>query len=65
MGRKWSKEKIIANHSWDPAGTINGHKLIECNRGNNMYLIGDYNIAGLEESFITGLYSANQIIKTN
>ena len=29
-----------------------------------MYVIGDYNIAGLEESFITGLYAANQIIKS-
>ena len=54
---------IIASKQWRPAGTINGHNLIESNRGNNMYLIGDYNIAGLEESYITGLYSANQIIQ--
>jgi len=52
---------IIASKKWNPAGTINGHNLIECNRANNMYLIGDYNIAGLEESYITGLYCANQI----
>ena len=55
---------VIAHHHWHPAGTINGHTLIECNRGNNMYLIGDFNIAGLEESFITGVYAANQIIKS-
>jgi hypothetical protein len=53
----------IASHFWDPAGTINGHILIDSNRGNNMYLIGDCNVAGLEESFITGIYAANQIIK--
>ena len=52
---------IIAQKTWDPAGTINGHILIDSNRGNNMYLIGDYNVAGLEESYITGLYCANQI----
>jgi len=57
------KPQIIASHYWDPAGTINGHTLIECNRGKNMYLIGDYNVAGLEESYITGIYAANQIIK--
>lgn len=56
--------KVIAHKLWNPAGTINGHTLIECNRGKNMYLIGDYNIAGLEESYITGIYSANQIIKS-
>jgi hypothetical protein len=56
--------QIIAHKYWDPAGTINGHILIESNRGNNMYLIGDYNVAGLEESYITGLHSANQIIKS-
>ena len=53
--------QIIARKSWDPAGTINGHILIESNRGNNMYLIGDFNVAGLEESYITGIYCANQI----
>jgi hypothetical protein len=61
----FSRYKIIDSHFWNPAGTINGHELIETNRGNNMYLIGDYNIAGLEESCITGLYCANQIIKSD
>jgi len=56
---------ILAKKIWNPAGTINGHTLIECNRGNNMYLIGDYNIAGLEESYITGIYAAKQIIDSN
>jgi hypothetical protein len=56
--------EVISRHSWNPAGRINGHNLIESNRGNNMYLIGDYNIAGLEESYITGLYASNQIIKS-
>ena len=57
------KYEIIDSHFWDPAGTINGHNLIESIRGNNMFLIGDYNIAGLEESFITGTYAANKIIE--
>ena len=55
---------VIAHQFWNPAGTINGHNLIESNRGKNMYLIGDHNVAGLEESYITGLYAANQIIKS-
>jgi hypothetical protein len=54
--------EIIAHHYWNTAGTINGHNLIESNRGNNLYLIGDYNVAGLEDAYITGIYVANQII---
>ena len=57
--------QVLGRHFWDPAGTINGHVLIESNRGNNMYLIGDCNIAGLEESYITGIYSANQIVQSS
>jgi len=60
----FTKPQVIAHHFWNPAGRINGHVLIESNRGNNMYLIGDYNIAGLEEAFITGIYAANQIIQS-
>lgn len=59
----FEKPEIIAHKFWNPAGTINGHNLIESNRGNSISLAGDYNIAGLEESFVTGLYCANQIIK--
>ncbi len=55
---------IIAHKYWNPAGTINGHNLIESNRGNNMYLIGDFNVCGLEEAFITGKYAAIQIINS-
>ena len=60
----FTKPQVIAHHFWNPAGRINGHVLIESIRGNNMYLIGDYNIAGLEETFITGIYAANQIIQS-
>ena len=62
LGDYFKNPSIIAHHYWNPAGTINGHNLIESNRGNNLYLIGDYNVAGLEESYITGIYAANQII---
>jgi len=60
----FEKPKIINHHYWDPAGTINGHELIESNRGNNLYLIGDHNVCGLEDSYITGIYVANQIMNS-
>jgi len=62
LGDFFIDPEIIAYHCWNPAGTINGHHLIESYRGHNLYLIGDYNVAGLEESYITGIYAANQII---
>jgi len=62
LGDYFKNPEILAHHYWNPAGTINGHNLIQSNRGNNLYLIGDYNIAGLEESYITGINAANQII---
>jgi len=64
LKRFFNYPKILANKYWNPAGTINGNTLIESNRGNNMYLIGDFNIAGLEEAYITGIYAANQIINS-
>ena len=30
-----------------------------------MYLIGDGNVAGLEESYITGIFGASQIIQSS
>lgn len=65
LKKYFSKFKVISYHFWNPAGTINGHTLIESNRGNNMYLIGDFNVAGLEESYVSGLYAANQIIQSH
>jgi hypothetical protein len=60
----FQKPEVIASHFWDPAGRINGHVLIESRRKNHLYLIGDYNIAGLEETFITGKYAAYEILRT-
>lgn len=60
----FNEYQIIESKNWDCVGTINGHTLIESNRGHNMYLIGDYNIAGLEDAFITGLFAANQVISS-
>jgi hypothetical protein len=63
LNQFFNNPQILAKRDWNPAGTINGHTLIESNRGNNMFLIGDFNIAGLEEAYITGIYAANKIIQ--
>lgn len=53
---------VVQHKHWKPAFTLTGKTLIEAKQGNNLYMIGDYNVAGMEDSYITGIYAAKQII---
>lgn len=53
---------IIAIKKWEPAFTLTGKTLIEAKQDNHLYMIGDYNVSGMEDSYITGIYAANKII---
>lgn len=53
---------VIAQVHWDPAEFTIGHELLEAKRDDGLYVIGDHNVGGLEASFITGVYAANQIL---
>jgi glycine/D-amino acid oxidase-like deaminating enzyme len=61
--RFFEQHRVLDHHHWDPAFNLEGDTLLECQQGENLYLIGDGNVCGLEDSFITGLYAANRILE--
>jgi glycine/D-amino acid oxidase-like deaminating enzyme len=54
--------RVIEHTHWNPAFHIIGDGLHKCEQGPNLYMIGDHNIVGLEDAYLTGLYAANRII---
>jgi hypothetical protein len=54
--------KIIKHIFWNPAFHIGGSNLIDFIQGEKLFLIGDNNICGMEDSYIYGMYAANKIM---
>ena len=65
LKKYFEKPKIIAVKEWKPAFHMASNVLWDADIGNDVFLIGDHNLIGLEESFITGLYAANKIISNS
>lgn len=59
------KSKIIFKKEWKPAFNIKGETILGCTQGKRLYLIGDHNIIGLEDAYISGLYAANKITESD
>lgn len=55
----WS---IVEHHVWEPAFHLVGDTLIESRQAPGLYVIGDHNVCGLEDAFLTGVFAANQIV---
>lgn len=59
----FSDYQLITSKVWDPAFNLVGQSLTKQDRGDNLYVAGEHNICTLEDSYITGVYAARQIIK--
>lgn len=57
----FEKWEIIATKNWRPMFVVKGNILLDAAQGERLWMIGDHNVIGLEDSFITGLYAASQI----
>jgi len=65
FGHFFEQYSIIGKKYWNPAFPCPGPILLDAEQGPNLYLAGDYNIGGLEDSCITGIYAANKIIESS
>ncbi len=62
LDRYFSNWEVLEHKHWNPAFHLLGDDLLEAEQGPNLYLIGDHNIVGLEDAYLTGLHAANRII---
>lgn len=60
----YSNYRLIQTTYWETATVLSGENWVEQKLDNGLYLASDYNICGLEDAFITGVYAANQIINS-
>jgi len=54
---------IIEHHNWEPAIQLSKPEWRPLEQEPGLFTIGDYNICGLEDSYLTGLFAANKIIE--
>ncbi len=54
--------QVVKRTYWDLAMIIPKGELLEQKLEDHVYLASDYNLSSMEDSFLTGLYAANQII---
>ena len=61
--RYYSSYRILKKIYWEPAMIIPNCCIIDQQISDHLYIASDINVSGLEDSFLSGQYVANQIIK--
>ncbi|MEZ6122650.1 MAG: hypothetical protein R3C49_05670 [Planctomycetaceae bacterium] len=60
LNRYFESYEVIARRHWDPAFFI-GAEILEADRGDGLYLIGDHNVCSIEDAMISGMYVARRL----
>ena len=61
--RYYDSHTVLDKVHWQPAMVIPTCCILDQEIDENAYIASDFNVSGLEDSYISGLYAANQIIK--
>jgi len=59
----YENHTIIEHHFWQPAIQLSQKEWRPLQLKHNLFTIGDHNVCGLEDSYLTGLFAANKIIE--
>jgi glycine/D-amino acid oxidase-like deaminating enzyme len=62
FARYYEDHSVLEHHFWQPAIQLSRAEWRPLRPRPNLFTIGDYNICGLEDSYVTGLFAANKII---
>lgn len=62
LNRYYHSHSIIRKIHWKPAMIIPTCCIIDQEIDDNTYIASDFNVSGLEDSYLSGLYAANRII---
>jgi glycine/D-amino acid oxidase-like deaminating enzyme len=62
FGRYYEDHRVLEHHFWQPAIQLSRADWRPLQPRPNLFTIGDYNVCGLEDSYVTGLFAANKII---
>ena len=64
LSEYYERYEIFGSVAWKTACQITGADWRPLRVRENLFAIGDHNILGLEDSYLTGLYAANRILET-
>ena len=64
LDKFFKSHELIATKHWSPAfNLVVDDTLIDQEIDDHFYIAGDFNIAGIEDAYITGVYAANRVLQ--
>ena len=58
----FERSAVVEHFHWDPAFHLEGDALLDCEQRPGLFVVGDHNVCDLEDTYITGVYAATQIL---